>query len=73
MIWVFDLTETSDDIANGKIAGSGWTSNKTIRVSGREYSGSYQVELHSNHYWDGATASGDNVLIKPNLTIQAIA
>ena len=73
MIWIFDLTETSDDIANGKIAGSGWTSNKTIRVTGREYSGSYAAQLHSNKYWDGATASGDEVLIKPNLTIQAIA
>ena len=73
MIWIFDLTETSDDVANGKIAGSGWTSNKTIRVTGREYSSNYGIEVHSNLYWDGATATGDAVLIKPNLTIQAIA
>ena len=74
MVWIFDLTETSDDIANGKIAGSGWTSNKTIRVTGREYDGStYHSIVHANTWWDGATASGANALIKPHLYIQAIA
>ncbi len=74
MVWIFDLTETSDDIANGKIAGSGWTSNKTIRVTGREHDGStYHSIVHANTWWDGTNASGANALIKPHLYIQAIA
>jgi len=72
--WIFDLTETSDDIANGKIAGSGWTSNKTLRVTARLYNtSSYQVAIHRNDYWDGATATGDLLVVKPRMFIQAIA
>ena len=74
MVWIFDLTETSNDIANGKLAGSQWTSNKTIRVTGREYDGStYHGEVHSNDYWDGAGDSGANGIVVPHLYIQAIA
>lgn len=72
--WIFDLTETSDDIPNGKIAGSGWTSNKTLRVLAREYDGStYQAAIHRNDYWNGATATGDLLIVKPRMFIQAIA
>jgi len=72
--WIFDLTESSDDIANGKIAGSGWTSNKTLRVVAREYDGaSYQVSVHKNDYWEGASASGALIVVKPRFFIQAIA
>ena len=72
--WVFDLTETSNDIANGKLAGSQWTSNKTIRVVGREFDGStYNSQIHKNDYWDGTTATGSVEYVKPRLLIQAIA
>jgi len=72
--WIFDLTESSDDIANGKIAGSGWTSNKTLRVVAREYDGSsYQVSIHKNDYWEGTTAGATQVVVKPRFFLQAIA
>ena len=74
MEWVFDLTETSNDIANGKLAGSLWTTNKTIRVLGREFDGSsYNSQIHKNDYWDGGGATGSVEYVKPRLLIQAIA
>jgi hypothetical protein len=66
---VFDLTVSTTNIAAGQIAASDWTSNKTIKVQGREYASSYQVILHQNLYEDGAGASGDEVFTKPILTI----
>jgi len=70
MHYVFDLTAASDDIANGKF--NGWSSPKTIKVTGREYDGStYQVNVNANHYRDGAGASGIYEVAKPILTIKA--
>lgn len=69
MHYVFDLTASSDNIADGEF--NGWDSPKTIKVTGREYSGTYQVNVNSNHYRDGATATGQYEVAKPILTIKA--
>jgi hypothetical protein len=66
--YCIDLTNGSDDIANGKL--NGWTSAKTIRVMYREHSGSYESRLHYNT-WE--YASDAQHLVKPHMTIRAIA
>jgi hypothetical protein len=75
MVWIFDLNTTTTDISNGKVQTSDWTTNKTLRVMGREYDGStYHGEVHSNKYWDGGSvAAATTGLVKPHLYIQAIA
>ena len=50
-----------------------WTSAKTLRVRYREYSGSYESRLHYNTWWNGTGASGNYTIMKPHLTIRAIA
>ena len=50
-----------------------WTSAKTLRVQYREYSGSYESRLHANTWWNGSGASGNYTIMKPHLTIRAIA
>ena len=69
MEYVFDLTAASDDIAQGKFAN--WTSAKTIKVTGREYSSTYQAAANANTYEDGTSASGNEVFTKPVLTVIA--
>lgn len=69
MHYVFDLTAASDDTANGKF--NGWSAAKTIKVTGREYSSTYQVNVNANHYRDGSGASGAFEIAKPILTIKA--
>ena len=69
MHFVFDLTAASDNVATGKF--NGWNSAKTIKVTGREYSSTYQVNVNSNHYRDAAGASGIYELARPILTIKA--
>ena len=75
MSWVFECDAAATDVSEGQYAG--WSANqeaKAIRVRFREYSGSYEIALHRNHYWDGATASGVNLApIKPQLIVTAIA
>ena len=66
--YCIDLTNGSDDIANGKL--NGWTSAKTIRVMYREHSATYESKLHYNH-WE--YASDTQHLMKPHMTIRAIA
>lgn len=63
----------SDDANNAKF--TSWTSAKTLRVRYREYSGSYESRLHYNTWWNGSGSSGspNNQIMKPHLTIQAIA
>ena len=72
--WVFDLSVGSNDYANGKVQGSAWTSNKTIKVQARESdNSSYNSKIHNNHFMDGSTLTGDNGLRIPKLKITAIA
>lgn len=66
VFYVFDLTAASDDAANGKF--SSWTSNKTIKVQGREYSSGYEGAVHYMIY--GSTV-GTATYVQPNLTITA--
>ena len=72
--WVFDLSVGSNDYANGKVQGSAWTSNKTLKMQARENNDSdYTVNLHNNHFMDGTTVSGNTGLRIPKLQITAIA
>ena len=72
--WVFDLSVGSNDYANGKVQGSAWTSNKTLKMQAREHNNSdYTCNLHNNHYMDGSTLTGNNGLRIPKLQITAIA
>ena len=50
-----------------------WTSPKTLRVEYNEYSGSYESRLHVNTWWDHSGASTPYNIMKPHLTIRAIA
>jgi len=67
--YVFDLTKSTTNLAAGQILASAWTSNKIIKVQGREYASTYQVNLHNNKYEDGAGSSGNEVYAKPIITI----
>ena len=52
-----------------------WTSNKTMKLQAREFSGSYEAALHTLGEWDGGSASGSgagNVYVPPFLTIMAL-
>lgn len=68
---LIDSTLASDDIANAKL--KSWTGARTIKMQGREYSGSYQATVHKNSWWDGAGASGDSVVGTPTISLKAIA
>ena len=67
--YVFDLTASSDDIANGELAG--WTSAKTIKVQARGYNTTYVPGAHGNHWFDGTSATGAREYTKPVLNIIA--
>lgn len=71
--WVFDLSVGSNDYANGKVQGSAWTSNKTIKMQARNHDGSYTTVLHNNNFLDGSTVSGNAGLRIPKIQITAIA
>ena len=75
MNWVFECDAASTDTSEGQY--DSWASSeqtKTIRTVFREYNGSYEISLHGNNYWDGATASGVNQKpIKPMLIITTTA
>jgi len=60
----------TNDVANAKL--SSWTSAKTIKIDIRAYSTSYHSQLHTNHWWDGTSASGSNLLRRPTITITSI-
>lgn len=56
--WVFDLTVASDNASQGKFAS--WTSDKTISVKFRDYSGTYRSSPHSNYFRDGTSVYSGN-------------
>jgi len=68
---VFDLTASSTNKAAGQILASDWTTNKTIKVQAREYDTTYECFLHNNKYEDGTYSSGNEVYVKPLITITA--
>ena len=67
---VFDLTVSSDNAANAQFAN--WTSDKTIKVQAREYSSTYQANMHVEYFGSGATFGGQD-WIPPILTIIALS
>jgi hypothetical protein len=66
--YTINCDASSTDAAAGKF--TSWTSPKTLRVTYREYDGSYESRLHLNEWWDG---SGTDRFVRPHLTIRAIA
>ena len=68
--WVFDLTSSSDNAANGEFAS--WTSNKTIQAKFRRYDGTYGVAVNYNRYYNGQGSSGSTTYNIPSLTITAL-
>ena len=64
--WVFECAAAADDTNYG--AFTSWTKPKSIRLQGREYNSSHQVELHNTYYWDGGSAAHFSA---PMLTITA--
>lgn len=52
-----------------------WTSNKTMKIQAREYSGTYEVSAHALVEWDGTGASGSGPglsYVQPILTVMAL-
>jgi len=68
--WVFDLTVSSDNAANGEF--SSWTSNKTIQTKFRRYNSIYGVAANYNRYYNGGNAAGNDAYTIPSLTIIAL-
>ena len=68
--WIFDCDGTAD-AATGTFAG--WNGPKTIRMEMREYSSSYQMAYHQSAWFGGSSATGDDLLAEPILTITAYA
>ena len=72
--YTFDLNAASPAIVNqGQFSADSWTSPKIIKTQFREYGGGYEVRIHANTWWDGASSTSANELVKPQLFIQAIA
>lgn len=69
--WVIDCNASSADASKG--AFTSWTSSKTLKWQAREYGSGYQMSLHNNIWWDGASATGTTVTDPPFLTITAYA
>ena len=61
----------TNDVANAKV--NSWPSAKTIKISGRNYSTSYQSDVHENRWWDGVNATGTNNFAIPVIKITALA
>jgi len=67
--WAIQCDADADDKANGKLAS--WTVPKNLKLEAREYSSTYQQELHKNTWRDAAGASAPYILAVPTLTIIA--
>ena len=58
----------TESIANGQLAG--WTTAKTINITARSYSTSYDQDVHATRYWDGTGATHFH---RPSLFLTAIS
>ena len=65
--WGFNIGGTADNAA-GRVAS--WSSAKTIKLKIREYSSSYETNIHAREYWDGGDDS--NAVAMPTVGITAI-
>ena len=68
--YTIDCNASSTNAAAGKF--TSWTTPKTLRITYREYNGSYESRLHFNEWWNG-TSGGAATPVRPHLTIRAIA
>jgi hypothetical protein len=66
IFYVFDLTASTDNASLGQF--SSWSTNKTLKVQGREYDGSYQSAVHYNVYTAAVAVAQ---YVQPILTITA--
>jgi hypothetical protein len=64
--WVIDVGN-SNNTNTGRL--SSWTSDKTLKLTARQYGGSNGVVLHQTRYWDGADSQQAH---RPTLTIIAV-
>lgn len=67
---LIDSTLNQDEISNLKL--KSWTSARTLSMTARDYSSSYDAVVHQNVWWDG-TSAGTNNLSHPTLSLKAIA
>ena len=58
----------TESIANGQLAG--WTTAKTINITARSYSTSYDQDVHATRYWDGTGATHFH---RPSLFLTALS
>ena len=74
-IWIhnrmvlFDNSIDEEDLGAGKLYPLGGTTRK-MKFQCREYSGSYEAELHKTQHWDGG---GTDILVRPQIRIAAYA
>jgi len=65
--WMFTVGSSADNANYGKF--NAWTDLKEIKIQVRQYSSSYEYDLHSTTHWDG---SGTDIFSVPMLFITAI-
>ena len=68
-LWVIDCAASSADTSVGAL--TSWTSAKTLKLSSRAYSTSYDQYYHNTRWWDGTGTTTQ--VTRPVLTITAIA
>jgi hypothetical protein len=70
--FTFDLNAPSNNASVGEFQ-EPWTTPKVLEVRGREYTGSYEVNIHGNTWWNGTGATAPYNFSQPLLKITAIA
>lgn len=63
-----ELDASSVDVAKARIGS--WTEAKTLSWMAREYTSSYEGQLHTTNHWDG---TGTDIFVCPMLKITAVA
>ena len=65
--WVINCNADSNVAADG--AFTSWDSLKELKIQGREYSSSNELQWHTTYYWDGSASAQFH---RPQLTITSI-
>jgi hypothetical protein len=68
VFWAFNIGGSTTD-ATGRQAS--WTSGKEIKLQGRDYSDSFDTQLHEIELWDGQDSQ--SVFSQPVIGIKALA
>ena len=66
--YTIQCNASADSIANGQLAG--WTTAKTLNITTRSYSSSYDIHVHQTRYWDGTTGAHFH---RPSLYLTALS